>query len=353
VNRPSRPAEALLSGERRGPIAAVLRTVLLLLTPLYSLALLIRRAAFAVHLRRVRRPALPVVSVGNLTAGGTGKTPFVAHLVKRLAALGLRPAVVSRGYRAPPGEDGDEARMLRDAVPGILHIEDPDRFRGAERAAREGADLVVLDDGFQHWACARDLDIVLVDATEPFGYGHLLPRGLLREPVRALRRADLLVVTRTDQVADGDLAATLSRLGQAAPGVPVVSACHAPIGLRALSGEETSRPADLAGMRVLALSAIGNPVAFERTLEDLGAEVVAAIRHPDHHAYGVVDLEGAREQSRSLGAEAIVTTGKDAVKLRGLDAADVAPPVLVLTIAIVIVAGDEHLGASLEELVNR
>jgi tetraacyldisaccharide 4'-kinase len=343
VSRPGSRLESLLAGERRGPAAAVLRALLLLLTPLYRLALTIRRVAYALRIRRVRRPGVPVVSVGNLTAGGTGKTPFVALLVERLSARGMRPAVVSRGYRAPAGRDGDEARMLREAVPGILHVEDPDRSRGAARAAREGADVVVLDDGFQHWACGRDLDIVLVDALRPFGHGHLLPRGLLREPVSALSRADLLVITRADQVGEEDIAGIRARLASAAPGIPVAAARHAPVGLETLSGAAAGEPSDLSGKRVLALSGIGNPAAFERTREDLVAEVVAAIRHADHHEYAESDLADALEEARAVGAEAVVTTGKDAVKLAGLRGADAEPRILVLSVEMRLTEGSEHL----------
>jgi tetraacyldisaccharide 4'-kinase len=352
VSPADRSVRALLSGERRGPIPSLLRAFLLALTPLYRLGLAVRGAAYRTGLRRVRRAPVPVVSVGNLTAGGTGKSPFVVHVVRRLEALVRRPAVVSRGYRARPGAASDEAEMIRRAAPGVLHVEDPVRLRGAGRAAAEGADVVVLDDGFQHRACARDLDIVLVDAGEPFGFGHLLPRGLLREPPAALSRADLLVLTRVDQVSAEEVASLRQRLSGLAPGVPILATRHRPAALRPLGSDDAGDPAALAGRRVLALSGLARPGAFERTLRDLGADVVAAARFPDHHDYAEEDLAATRERARAAGATAIVATTKDAVKLEGLEGAPAEPVVLVLEVDIEILEGAEILEERLARLVG-
>jgi tetraacyldisaccharide 4'-kinase len=347
VTAADRAGRALVTGEWRGPLAATLRFGLLLLTPLYRLALALRAIAYRLRILRVRRPSIPVVSVGNLTAGGTGKSPFVAWVVRRLLRAGKRPAVVSRGYRARPGESSDEGRMFRRAVPGILHVENAERHRGVERAAAEGAGVAVLDDAFQHRRCARDLDLVLVDATDPFGGGHLLPRGLLREPLGALRRADAIVVTRADQVEPGVKDRIVARLERAAPGRPVALARHAPVGVRPLLGAGASPPSALAGRRVLALSGLGRPAAFERTLADLGAEVVATARFPDHHVYDVRDVERVRRQAEEARAEAIVTTAKDAVKLEDAAPEGGEPEILVLDVEIEILAGGEELERAL------
>jgi len=341
----------LLSGRRRGPVAVVLRFLLLAATPLYRLALALRSLAYAVGIRRTYPPAVPVVSVGNLTAGGTGKSPFVAYLVDRLAERGLRAGVVSRGYRSRDGELGDEGKDLLAARPDVIRVEEPDRVYGSALAVSRGAEVIVLDDAFQHRACARDLDIVLIDAMEPFGHGHLLPRGLLREPLSALGRADVIVITRADLISPDDLGSLADRLEALAPDALIVRAVHAPRSLTGLDAGATRDLAELRGRRVAALSGIGNPEAFEATLRLLGAEVVATIRHPDHHDHTERDLGEAETRARDAGAAWIVTTSKDAVKLEGLEAPMGEPPVLVLAVEIGILDAEERLLAMLLERV--
>ena len=199
-------------------------------------------------LARVAVPA-PVISVGNLTAGGTGKTPFVAFLALSLGARGRRIGILSRGYGAPRGEarrENDEARWYRENLPGVELVQDPDRVRGAEELVERGVDVILLDDGFQHRRLARDLDLVLVDASRPWGLPPpngggepvqaCLPRGLLREPPRALARADALVITRAAQVAKRELDALRAELERVAPGRAHLCGVHRPARLRAPDG---------------------------------------------------------------------------------------------------------------------
>ena len=286
------------------------------------------------------RVGVPVVSVGNLTAGGTGKTPMVAWLVERLAGLGLAPGVLSRGYRAVAGEANDEGQLLARLLPGVPHVQDPDRVAGAAELERAGVDVIVLDDGFQHRRLVRDLDLVLVDATCPFGPGAarraLLPRGLLREPPGALARADALIVMRCDLVPAEELAALERELAALAPRRPIARARHAP--LRLWRAGEPSDAGALRGLAVDLVSGIGNPAAFEATVRALGAQVVEHRAFPDHHAYRPGDLEG-------LGARPIVTTAKDGVKL----ARERRAP-WVLDVAIAIEHGEETLAALLAAL---
>ena len=278
----------------------------------------------------------PVISVGNLTAGGTGKTPMVAWLARELIRRGLRPGIVSRGYRkrGQGAETGagpnDEALELAAALGDVPHEQNPDRAEAA-RALLGAVDVIVLDDGFQHRRLARDLDLVLVDATRPWGLAAadggepvraLLPRGLLREHPGALARADALCLTRCDQVAAAQLDALERELERSAPGVPLLRAEHRPVRLRevgpggAVLGLET-----LAGASVRLVSGIGHPAAFEATVAGLGATVVEHRRFPDHHAY-------TAEQARALLADPegtrarLITTAKDAVKLGALLDAD-------------------------------
>jgi tetraacyldisaccharide 4'-kinase len=269
--------------------------------------------------------AVPVVSVGNLTAGGTGKTPFVAFLARRLGERGQRVGILSRGYGAPrgtPERENDEARWYREHLPEVELVQEPDRVRGAEELLARGVDAILLDDGFQHRRLARDLDLVLVDATRPWGLPPpngggapvqaCLPRGLLREPPRALARADALVITRSDQVAAPALDSLRAELERIAPGRPLLCGVHRPARLTGPGGAALG-VAELSGRELDLVSAIGNPEAFERTLTGLGARVRGHRVFPDHHLYASADLDGL-----GTGGRWLVTTEKDAVKLAGI-----------------------------------
>jgi tetraacyldisaccharide 4'-kinase len=259
---------------------------------------------------------VPVVSVGNLTAGGTGKTPCVEHVARFYRALDLCVAVLSRGYGAQAGPN-DEALVLEDNLPDVPHLQGPDRAALARVAAEElDSEVLVLDDGFQHRRLARDLDLVLVDATDPFGGGHLLPRGLLREHPRGLRRAQFILLTRCDQASPAEVDRLSQRVARLAPGVPVARTRHEPVELVNSDGE--TAPLDLLrGQRVLAFAGVGNPDAFRRTLGALGAEVADFRAFADHHPYTRADVDGLHAWGRAWPHEGfLVTTQKDLVKLR-------------------------------------
>ena len=303
------------------------------------------------------RIEVPVVSVGNLSAGGTGKTPCVFHLVRELRARGLRPGVLSRGYRAGGAvteRRSDEARMLLACDPELLHVENPDRVSGGYTLIEAGAEVVVLDDGFQHRRLARDLDLVLVDATRPWGLPAppeggaavraMLPRGLLREKPAALERADAILVTRTDQVAPVELAALEEELENLAPGRPVLLTCHRPRTLRTADGRERD-PASLLGQEVDLVSGIGNPDSFEASVIALGARIHRHVRFPDHHAYAAGDLDGLGERGRL-----VVTTAKDAVKIDAIDGDGARREIAVLEVELSIERGAQVLEALLDAL---
>jgi len=308
---------------------------------LFGAAARLRGFLYARRLLRIRRLDTPVVSVGNLSSGGTGKTPAVVWIARVLIAAQGRPGILSRGYRRRAGESSDEARLLARLLPGVPHVENPDRVAGGSRLEELGVDAILLDDGFQHRALARDLDIVLVDATRPWGLPPppgggapvcaLLPRGLLREPPRALARADALVLTRCEAVPGEVLGALRRELEELAPGRPLALARHAPSGLRTLGGEAREL-AELRGREVDLVSGIGNPEAFQATVAELGAEVAAHRVFDDHHHFQPGDFEG-------LGTRACLVTAKDAVKLEGI-----APPeTLVLDVELAFLEGEDAL----------
>jgi tetraacyldisaccharide 4'-kinase len=295
------------------------------ITPVLALASTAQAAGMWLrHRRAKRRVGAQVVSFGNITAGGTGKTPAVIERALQEISAGRRVAVVSRGYGArktpeplvlEPGralpaiaqDFGDELAVIHLRAPEAILIKSADRYTGALEAQRRGAEVILLDDGFQSVSLERDEDIVLLDARRPFSNGHLIPRGLLRERPDALRRATELWLTRCD--AAEDLDDTLRLVRAIAPDTPLRLTRHAPQSLLRLH-DSTELPLDfLHGKRIAAACGIANPDAFLRTLEDLGATVAEKRIAPDHQ---LPDLSGIPETLP------VVMTEKDAVKLQTL-----------------------------------
>jgi tetraacyldisaccharide 4'-kinase len=224
-------------------------------------------------------------------------------------------AIVSRGYGASAGAKNDEALELEQSLPGVPHVQNPDRVAGARTAIDQfGCQLIVLDDGFQHRRLARDLDIVLLDASEPFGFGHVFPRGMLREPVRGLERADVVCLTRADSLDVAGRDTIRRRVAELAPSGAWCEAAHAPCELRDAAGQ-TQPLSALAGRRAAAFCGIGNPAAFRRALTELGADVVFWRDYPDHHAYSASDQAELDSAIAMSDAELTLTTHKDLVKL--------------------------------------
>jgi tetraacyldisaccharide 4'-kinase len=320
-------AERVRKGE---PLPPVVDALLSALTPLTRLGMR----------RRLRGPRervkARVISFGNITAGGTGKTPAVIERAQVEVAAGRRVAVLTRGYGGSTragiavveaGENdaavaerlGDEPALIRRRVPEVVLVRARNRVAGARLAVeRFGCDTLILDDGFQYVRLARDEDIVLIDATNPFGNGHLLPRGILREPLEALGRADGIVVTRCDQA--GDLSGLRSELARRAPEARVRWTRHAPSHLQSLADGAQLPLEWLRGREVDAACAIGNPEAFLRTLEGLGARVIRRHAFADHRAFD----PGALQEGRPL-----IVTEKDAVRV-----ADPREEVLALAIEL-------------------
>jgi tetraacyldisaccharide 4'-kinase len=303
----------ILSGKRRGIAPALLRGALSIASLGYGTAIAVRGIAFDSGWRRIHQAPVPVISVGNLTTGGTGKTPFVAWLIQELRRRGRQPGLLSRGYHSLSEGANDEARVIERLCPGVPHVQNPDRVAGArELLTFANADILVLDDGFQHRRLHRDLDIVLVDALQPWGYGRLLPRGLLREPPSALRRADVVLITRADQIEPG----AIEELRHQIPAIRGARVdgelSFRPTRLVNVAGQ--SRPlSSVADRRIAAFCGIGNPVGFEQSLRQLGATGPCRA-FPDHHRYTVADWDALEAWRHSLGADVLVTTLKDLVK---------------------------------------
>ena len=322
---------SVISGDRAGVLAAALRGALWAASVLYGWVIAARNVSYDALRWRARRVGVPVISIGNITTGGTGKTPTAAHIAHLLTARGRRVAILLRGYKG--GEiqfdddqrdeaaarwraHSDEAMVLRRQCPRAEVILNPDRLAGAKEAIAKRCDTIVLDDGFQHRRVSRDLNIVLVDATRPFGFGHLLPRGLLREPLTSLRRADLIVVTRSDEVNESARSELVKRISGISGDKPVIASCHRAAGFSDLKGGGVSA-ADASGMQAVIFAGIGNFAGFRRLVERLGVHILAAYEFPDHHAYTPDEISGVADAAASVEANVILTTEKDAVKLVG------------------------------------
>jgi tetraacyldisaccharide 4'-kinase len=345
----------IIGGRRAGPGPALARVGLRAASGLYAAGLAANHALYDWHLEPHTQPAPPVVSVGNLTLGGTGKTTTAAFLARRLAAY-VPPAIVLRGYGGEAGhgptivsdgervlaslhEAGDEALMLAQMLPGCAVAVGKRRERVIRALATQTpARVVILDDGFQYFRMERRAEIILLDALADVTTWRLFPAGVLREPLRALRRADQVWITHADLGGEERVAALRALVARYCPNCPVVTTRHAPGAIRPLSAGQGAPPS-LPGKRVLALSALGNPHAFEQGLAGTGADVLP-LRFPDHHAYAPADwdrITGAAEAGR---AELVVTTEKDAVKLPPPPAD--APPVAVLGCDLTIIEGESQ-----------
>lgn len=334
---------------RRDPIAKIVNACLIALTGLYRAAIWLYLLPFELGFRQKGRIGRPVISVGNITVGGTGKSPMVQYLCKGLQRRRLKPAVLSYGYggslggkfgivsdrdamRLRPSVAGDEPVMLAASLPGIPVLVCKDRLVTGKTAVNEmDADVLVLDDGLQVWKLHRDLDIVLINGNSPFDNGRTLPAGRLREPLSALRRADCIVATGVwEPEAKRDM---VSRVLKVAPSAPVFFARFVPSGLMPVGGSSEMAIADIAGKKVLVMCSIANPASFEQTLADLRVNVVACERFPDHHAYTARDITAINRSADESSAEMIITTDKDAIKL---DAHQFTVPIYSLRISVEI-----------------
>jgi tetraacyldisaccharide 4'-kinase len=327
----ARTPEAWLHEAWQGQAPLLVRAGLGAAAAAYRAALAARSASYRIGLLSTHGLPVPVISVGNVTVGGSGKTPLAEVIALALAEMGARPAVISRGYgRRSRGvrivadgtgvvlgaaESGDEPVLLAERLPGIPVVVGEDRHAaGAVALGKCFANALVLDDGFQHKTLAKDLEIVAVSGSLPWGNGRLFPRGSLREPLSALKRADLVVVTNPPTLAaTSDIAHVLRRKGSRAA---VLSGGYLATALRRGDRGHPESPETLAGRRVLALAGLAAPGGFVATADGLGAKVLGVVEFPDHYWYTAEDLSRVAAQAREKGAEAVLTTEKDWVRLR-------------------------------------
>jgi tetraacyldisaccharide 4'-kinase len=340
----------LIRGDRRGLRPTLERGGLRVASTLYGLGVRLRNWAFDRGWKGRVQAAVPVISVGNLTLGGTGKTPCVEYVARFFREQERRVAILSRGYGAEHGVN-DEAMVLEENLPDVPHLQGPDRSALAHVAVEElESEVLVLDDGFQHRRLRRDLDIVLLDATCPWGYGHLFPRGLLREPPRSLRRAHVILLTRCDQAPADSVDRLRQEATRWAPEAPVAETTHQPA-TWVNASRETAPLEALRNRPVAGFCGLGNPEAFRRTLAGLGMDVSAWRTFPDHHGYTRDDVESLRSWARELPhGTAIATTQKDLVKIRLDRLAD--KELWALRIQLHVRAGKEALERKLLSVIS-
>jgi tetraacyldisaccharide 4'-kinase len=322
--------------------------MLTFLSWIYLLGWKIKEWIYTSGIRASRKLDARVICVGNLTTGGTGKTPMVIYLAKTLRGEGHKVSVLTRGYKgkkkkpvtvisdgtgrgATVEEGGDEAVLMSDELTGVPIFASANRFAAGREAIRSFAsDTLILDDGFQHLRLARDLNLLIIDGSNPFGGNRLLPAGRLREPVTGIRRADAVILSRVDQAKD--VPGILNVIRTCHPAIPVFQAIHEAYDMEALLTMERMSVEKLRGRGVIALSGIGNPGALHGTLKSLGAEVKRELSYPDHHRYTREDLENIRVACDRYPDALLITTEKDGVRLRDGEIHDL--PVWVLKIRI-------------------
>lgn len=349
----------LVHGEKHGFLAALLLVVLRAMSFVYGLGVTIKLGMYRLGILECHKLPCKVISLGNITVGGTGKTPTAQRLAAIIRDMGYRVVILNRGYRAEwqgevglvsdgrkiymtVNEAGDEAYLLAKSLPGVPVIIGRNRYRTGSYAVNKlQAEVIILDDAFQHWQLQRDLDIVLIDALNVFGNNFLLPRGTLREPLNNLSRANAFLLTKVDQAtgnARETIRETLTKYNSQAL---VVESTHTPRcfieieewykGVR----PETVPLDAIYGRSVLPFSAIGNPSSFEKTITDLGGLITQSVQYPDHHDYTMAEMQAIMQKAVDNSVCALITTDKDAVKIPSEFIHSERPlPVYVLSIEV-------------------
>lgn len=354
--------------QRRGKRAAVVRSVLFALSKVFEVAVRTRRFLYNVRILRDTTVGVQVIAIGNLTVGGTGKTPVVEKFARELKDQGRTVAILSRGYRSKPPplsrrlldkllfrEDrtpprvvsdgrsllldsetaGDEPYMLASNLKDVVVLVDKDRVKSGRYAVEKfGCDILLLDDGFQYWKLhGRRTDIVLIDCQQPFGNEHLLPRGTLREPPGHLERASVFFITKSD----GKTKQLRERIQKHQPNAPIIECVHSPLYFEdAFTGQRHGLDL-IRGHKVASLSGIAQPESFEQSLVQLGGELVYSKRFADHHRFTQQEILNAINRGKKRQAEMIITTQKDAVRFPKIDRRDL--PLFFVRVEIKIVSG--------------
>jgi tetraacyldisaccharide 4'-kinase len=338
----------IISGRSDGITAQVLRIFLVVISQVYLIIIVLRNYLYSKEWLKIKKADAVVISVGNITTGGTGKTPLVVWLCKNLQHEKIFCAILTRGYKATKDrriktqDRSDEPAILSEMCPKAKLIVNPDRIAGAKEAVnRFGARLLIMDDGFQHRRLARDIDIVTIDATQPFGYGRLFPAGLLREPVNSIKRADAVVITRSNQASDSELKKIEAKVQKIKSDMIIARAVHSPVIARTTDDKEISIEL-LKDKKIFAFCGIGNPDAFINTMGEFGAKTVGSKIYDDHYHYADKDIADICTEAANIKADLILTTQKDFSRL-SIEKLRPDIPFAYLAIELKLVSGEDAI----------
>ncbi|KJJ86035.1 Tetraacyldisaccharide-1-P 4'-kinase [Candidatus Omnitrophus magneticus] len=321
----------------------ILKIVLLIISKIYEFLLNLINFFYMCHVFSAAKAAIPVISVGNIVLGGTGKTPFTVYLAGILLKDNKHPSVLMRGY------GDDEYKITREKLKSVNVFVGKDRVKSSKEALIAGADAVILDDGFQYRRLRRDLNIVLIDAKAPFGNGYLFPRGILREPKTTLNRAHIVVITRADRIGETARAILVNDIKRYAPDASIVTSAHKAECFVNCSGEIF--PVNiLKNKKIYALSGIAEPDYFVEMIVRLSGCIIFRADYPDHYDYSQNDIDFICEKAVSADIDFIVTTEKDYVKIQEFDLKNIARKFLVLRINLSVLEGEEKIRAGLNSL---
>ncbi len=305
------------------------------LSTIYSTALSLRKFLYRTGIKQSQKLPKRVISIGNITLGGTGKTPAVIALAQAAVKRGFKPCILTRGYKGKlkgPGfagmgegpvlnvtQAGDEPVLMAERVKGVPVVIGRNRYSSGiftlEQLGYESIDIFILDDGFQHWGIHRDLDILLIDATNPLGNSKLFPEGILREPLEAIQRTHMIIITKTDMICSEAIKAIKINIRQYASDIPLYASFHKPAALVNTSGEE-KHPESLKGVKIYSFAGIANPSHFRGLMSSLGADILKFRSFKDHYSYKQKDIDVIEKEAKG---NSIITTEKDFVKLRELE----------------------------------
>ncbi len=327
----------LATDRSKGFPAGILKIILFILSLIYGLA--VTAVMFFCWFRQYRATC-KVISVGNITLGGTGKTPLVEFLARRLRDKGRRVAIVTRGYKRCGQGPADEPAMLQQKLGDIPVIIDANRRRAIKLAINKACDTVILDDGFQQWKIKKDLEIVAIDSTNPFGNSQMLPRGILRQPLWTLKHADIFVLTKANiQPPPKEFKRQLAKIN---PRAVITEASHEPAGFYEIHRPQQLLPADyFQGKTVALVSGIADPAYFEKSVLAMGLKVGLSFQFPDHYEYPAQVLENIISEAKRKNISVIVTTEKDAVKLNQSQIANSLLPIVVFRVELKIIKYEE------------
>jgi len=351
----------LVTDQINTPIAKIFKCLLWILSLIYGLAVRSILIGYTWGLFKKQRLSKPVISVGNITLGGTGKTPLVELIAQYLKAQNIKPVILTRGYilrksigKQASGHESDEARQLAESLKEIPIVVGADRLMSGTKALEQyPVDVFLLDDGFQHWRLERDLDIVAIDASRPFGNGHFLPRGILREPLSSLRRASLFVLTKTD-LGPQNIEMIRARLSKINPTAPVIETIHGPLDFVDLRTEQIRTLSYVQRKLICPFCGIADPVSFEQNLKNLGVHFRNNFVFMDHHVYQRRDIQEMVKFCRANNIYTLVTTQKDSVKIKAsLQDIDKNIEVLSLRVKIWIVQGENEFFKRISGLLGR